>query len=117
MAPSPHPLPPGLSSLIHEELELPSREVWASRLELNNAFHVPGLFHLSLCKLGLQSGARLQPGGCGVGCGCCCRREAGLGLAGQASRAEQGPEPPPSPHTLSEGLILISSWNSVPDKE
>lgn len=74
MAPSPHPLPPGLSSLIHAELELPSREVWASRLELNNAFHVPGLFHLSLCKLGLQSGARLQQGGVGWAAGAAAAR-------------------------------------------
>lgn len=112
---APHPLPPGLSSLIHEELELPSREVWASRLELNNAFHVPELFHLSLCKLGLQSEVRLQPGGCEVGCRCCCWRQ-GCDWPARPPGQNKGLSLLPLPHTFSEGLILIYNWNSVPDR-
>lgn len=55
------PSVPGLSSLTRVEPEFPSRMRAAFRLELNNAFHVPGLFYLFLCKPGFWSGGWRQP--------------------------------------------------------
>ena len=61
MTPSSPASVPGLSSPTRVEPEFPSRMRGAFRLELNNAFHVPGLFYLSLCKPGFWSGGWRQP--------------------------------------------------------
>ena len=121
VTPSSPPSAPGLSSLTPVEPEFPSRMRGAFRLELNNAFHVPGLFYLSLCKPGLWSGGWRQPTEI--------QRQSGQ-VGAAAGRQDQArppifPHPHPStlPHpqtptpTAPQCLMLVFSWNLVPAKE
>lgn len=120
VTPSSPPSAPGLSSLTRVEPEFPSRIRGAFRLELNNAFHVPGLFYLSLCKPGFWSGGWRQPMEIQRQSG---QVGAAAGRQGQA-RPPTFPHPPPPPPTLPhpqtptptapQCLILVFSWNVVP---